>query len=68
MQEADIEPVNTPMDPRHRSAVDWIRSTIGFSTKTDAVRKAVITYAKSLGWQDPLDVAMPPAPNRKARQ
>lgn len=51
-EEKDIEPVNTPMDSRHRTALDYIRTVSGFSTKVDAVRKSVIEYAKSLGWKD----------------
>ena len=52
-EEKDTEPVNTPMDGRHIQALNYIKATVGFSTKVDAVRKSVIEYAKTLGWTDP---------------
>jgi len=68
-EDKDIEPVNTPMDSRHRIALDYIRTVSGFSTKVDAVRKSVIEYAKTLGWKDPTnpDPIPPFVAARKAR-
>lgn len=51
--------VTAPVTPRHTEAINYIRTTIGFSAKSDAVCKAIIEYAKSLGWQDPQDTHPP---------
>lgn len=59
MEDKDTEPVNTPMDSRHILALNYIKAFVGFSTKVDAVRKSVVEYAKSLGWQDPQDTHPP---------
>lgn len=56
--------VNTPMDARHLQALGFIKGVQGYTFDTDAVRKSVIEYAKSLGWQDPQLASPTPATRR----
>ena len=49
----DRQWVNTPMDERHLDALEFVKRSLGFTANTDAVRRAVILLAKSLGWNDP---------------
>ena len=54
---ADEKSTGAPMDERHLSALEFIKSTYGFRTNTDALRRAVIMFAKSIGWKDPQEIS-----------
>ena len=68
--------ITTPMDERQLSALDFIKFHMGNGPdfrvgNVDAVRRAVIEYARSIGWKD---LQQPPAsadqeqPGKKGKQ
>jgi len=70
MEEKEGKFVNTPLDLRQMDALEFIKNVMGNGpdlkvANVDAMRAALISHARTLGWQDPNVPASSASPSRR---